>query len=88
MVRVWSRADGHQLGALGSHHFRISSVRFSPGPATYIVSVGCQEDQTICVWDRAQLQKVASAKVSARVSSGSLKMINMHSLGILITNLS
>ncbi|VDO03068.1 unnamed protein product [Rodentolepis nana] len=69
MVRVWSRTDGHQLGALASHHFRISSVRFSPGPATYIVSVGCQEDQTICVWDRTQFQKVACAKVSAKASS-------------------
>lgn len=76
MVRVWSRADGRQLGALGSHHFRISSVRLSPGPATYIVSIGCQEDQTICVWDRAQLQKVASAKVSARVIS---KFLLFHS---------
>ncbi|KAM7540800.1 hypothetical protein Aperf_G00000033098 [Anoplocephala perfoliata] len=69
MVRVWSGADGRQLGALGSHHFRISSVRLSPGPATYIVSIGCQEDQTICVWDRVQFQKVASAKVSARVNA-------------------
>ncbi|VUZ45729.1 unnamed protein product [Hymenolepis diminuta] len=69
MVRLWNRTDGHQLGALASHHFRISSVRFSPGPATYIVSVGCQEDQTICVWDRTQLQKVACAKVSARVNA-------------------
>nr|CDS33412.1 mitogen activated protein kinase binding protein [Hymenolepis microstoma] len=69
MVRVWSRADGHQLGALASHHFRISSVRFSPGPATYIISVGCQEDQTICVWDRTQFQKVACAKVSAKVNA-------------------
>eukprot|EP00108_Taenia_solium_P006289 TsM_000193500 transcript=TsM_000193500 gene=TsM_000193500 len=68
MVRLWSRVDGHQIGALSSHHFRISSVRFSPTTATHIVSVGCQEDQTICLWDRAQLQKVASAKVSARVN--------------------
>ncbi|KAM3185271.1 hypothetical protein ACTXT7_006703 [Hymenolepis weldensis] len=69
MVRLWNQTDGHQLGALASHHFRISSVRFSPGPATYIISVGCQEDQTICVWDRTQLQKVACAKVSARVNA-------------------
>ncbi|EUB63621.1 WD repeat-containing protein 62 [Echinococcus granulosus] len=69
MVRVWSRVDGRQIGTLSSHHFRISSVRFSPATATHIVSVGCQEDQTICLWDRAQLQKVASAKVSARVNA-------------------
>uniref|UniRef100_A0A5K3ETA8 ANAPC4_WD40 domain-containing protein n=1 Tax=Mesocestoides corti TaxID=53468 RepID=A0A5K3ETA8_MESCO len=69
MVRIWSRADGRQIGELGSHHFRISSVRFSPVSATHIVSVGCQEDQTICVWDRVQLRKVASAKVSARVNA-------------------
>ncbi|KAL5113101.1 WD repeat-containing protein 62 [Taenia crassiceps] len=69
MVRVWSRVDGRQMGALSGHHFRISSVRFSPTTATHIVSVGCQEDQTICLWDRAQLQKVASAKVSARVNA-------------------
>ncbi|VDM33273.1 unnamed protein product [Hydatigera taeniaeformis] len=68
MVRVWSRIDGRQIGTLSSHHFRISSVRFSP-TATHIVSVGCQEDQTICLWDRVQLQKVASAKVSARVNA-------------------
>lgn len=68
MVRVWNRVDGTQLGAMGSHHFRISAVLFSPGSATHIVSVGCQEDQMICVWDRVKLQKLASAKISGRVS--------------------
>ncbi len=78
MVRVWSRADGRQVGELGSHHFRISAVRFSPTKGgSHIVSVGCQEDQMICVWDRAQLHKVASAKVSARVSICSTLLITL-----------
>lgn len=73
MVRVWNREAGGNrlLGQLAAHHFRISAVRFSPASSggSHIVSVGCQEDQMICLWDRAHLQKIASAKVSARVSS-------------------
>ncbi len=65
-VRLWDRYERTELAELSSHHFRISNVRFSPN-GRHIVSVGSQEDQTVCVWDRQQQEKVACAKVSAKV---------------------
>ncbi|VDL89221.1 unnamed protein product [Schistocephalus solidus] len=64
-VRLWSRANHGQVAEFSSHHFRVSCVRFCPNSRN-LVSVGSQEDQTICVWDRVQLQKIASAKVTAK----------------------
>uniref|UniRef100_A0A0X3PLJ2 Anaphase-promoting complex subunit 4-like WD40 domain-containing protein n=2 Tax=Schistocephalus solidus TaxID=70667 RepID=A0A0X3PLJ2_SCHSO len=67
-VRLWSRANHGQVAEFSSHHFRVSCVRFCPNSRN-LVSVGSQEDQTICVWDRVQLQKIASAKVTAKVNA-------------------
>ncbi|KAL7062235.1 hypothetical protein AAHC03_01113 [Spirometra sp. Aus1] len=67
-VRLWSRANHCQVAEFSSHHFRVSCVRFCPNSRN-LVSVGNQDDQTICVWDRVQLQKIASAKVTAKVNA-------------------
>ncbi|VDN09139.1 unnamed protein product [Dibothriocephalus latus] len=81
-VRLWSRANHCQVAEFSSHHFRVSCVRFCPNSRN-LVSVGNQDDQTICVWDRVQLQKIASAKVTAKdVQQGALKVLRCRVAGM------
>ncbi|RCN44379.1 WD domain, G-beta repeat protein [Ancylostoma caninum] len=73
-VRVWELRDeagnftGQSFRSFPFHTFSIVAVRFVPG-TNLLVSVGCQHDGTICVWDWRSGAKLATGKVTAVVNA-------------------
>ncbi|XP_055878525.1 mitogen-activated protein kinase-binding protein 1-like isoform X2 [Biomphalaria glabrata] len=67
-VRVWDVAEKTQVAEFRGHKFGINCVAFSPNMKE-IVSVGTQHDMMINVWNWKTGNKVASNKVSSKVSA-------------------
>ncbi|KAH9499537.1 Mitogen-activated protein kinase-binding protein 1, partial [Bulinus truncatus] len=67
-VRVWDVADKTQVAEFLGHKFGINCVAFSPNMKE-VVSVGTQHDMMVCVWNWKSGNKVASNKVSSKVSA-------------------
>ncbi|XP_012941671.1 mitogen-activated protein kinase-binding protein 1 isoform X3 [Aplysia californica] len=67
-VRVWDVVEKTQLAEFRGHKFGINCVAFSPNTKE-LVSVGTQHDMMINVWNWKTGVKVASNKVSSKVSS-------------------
>ncbi|XP_060582895.1 mitogen-activated protein kinase-binding protein 1-like [Ruditapes philippinarum] len=67
-VRVWDVAEKTQVAEFHGHKFGISCVAFSPN-LKYIVSIGTQHDMQVNVWNWRTGSKVASNKVSSKVSA-------------------
>ncbi|XP_052767365.1 mitogen-activated protein kinase-binding protein 1-like isoform X3 [Mya arenaria] len=67
-VRVWDVAEKTQVAEFLGHKFGIICVAFSPN-LKYIVSIGTMHDMQVCVWNWRTGSKVASNKVSSKVSS-------------------
>ncbi|KAK5964971.1 putative wd40 protein [Trichostrongylus colubriformis] len=73
-VRVWEVRDdvgnftGQSIRSFPFHSNSIVAVRFVPG-SNLLISVGCQHDATICVWDWRSGSKLATGKVTAVVNA-------------------
>ncbi|KAL4239162.1 mitogen-activated protein kinase binding protein 1 [Mactra antiquata] len=67
-VRVWDVVEKTQVAEFLGHKFGISCVAFSPN-LKYIVSIGTQYDMQVNVWNWRTGSKVASNKVSSKVTS-------------------
>ncbi|CAL1528416.1 unnamed protein product [Lymnaea stagnalis] len=67
-VRIWDVAEKTQVAEFRGHKFGINCVAFSPNMKE-VVSVGTQHDQMINVWNWKTGNKVASNKVSSKVSA-------------------
>jgi WD40 repeat protein len=72
-VHVWdvSTSSPNRVAALQGHKFGISCLCFSPN-LRYLISVGYQHDQTINIWDWKQGTKIASNKITSKVTGPSL----------------
>ncbi|KAK6029041.1 WD domain, G-beta repeat protein [Ostertagia ostertagi] len=73
-VRVWELRDdvgnftGQSIRSFPFHSNSIVAIRFVPG-TNLLISVGCQHDATICVWDWRSGSKLATGKVTAVVNA-------------------
>lgn len=67
-VRVWDVAEKTQVAEFHGHKFGVNCVAFSPN-SKEVVSVGTQHDMMINVWNWRTGIKVASNKVSSKVSA-------------------
>ncbi|CAG5129690.1 unnamed protein product, partial [Candidula unifasciata] len=67
-VRVWDVQTKAQVTELRGHKFGISCVAFSPNMKE-LVSVGTQHDMVVCVWNWRTGCKIASNKISSKVSA-------------------
>ncbi|GFN85055.1 mitogen-activated protein kinase-binding protein 1, partial [Plakobranchus ocellatus] len=67
-VRVWDVAEKTQVAEFHGHKFGVNCVAFSPN-LKEVVSVGTQHDMMINVWNWKTGIKVASNKVSSKVSA-------------------
>ncbi|KAK3792309.1 hypothetical protein RRG08_007385 [Elysia crispata] len=67
-VRVWDVAEKTQVAEFHGHKFGVNCVAFSPN-SKEVVSVGTQHDMMINVWNWRTGVKVASNKVSSKVSA-------------------
>ncbi|CAG5136024.1 unnamed protein product, partial [Candidula unifasciata] len=67
-VRVWDVQEKTQVAEFHGHKFGIKCVAFFPNMKE-IVSVGTQHDMMVNVWNWKTGNKVASNKVSAKVSA-------------------
>ncbi|XGW02920.1 hypothetical protein V3C99_014724 [Haemonchus contortus] len=81
-VRVWELRDdvgnftGQAIRSFPFHSNSIVAVRFVPG-TNLLISVGCQHDATICVWDWRSGSKLATGKVTAVVNAIAISPDNM-----------
>ncbi|WKY11716.1 hypothetical protein Q1695_003354 [Nippostrongylus brasiliensis] len=73
-VRVWELRDdvgnftGQSVRSFPYHSNSIAAVRFVPG-TSLLISVGCQHDATMCVWDWRSGTKLATGRVTAVVNA-------------------
>ncbi|XP_041352777.1 mitogen-activated protein kinase-binding protein 1-like isoform X2 [Gigantopelta aegis] len=67
-VRIWDVEEKTQVAEFHGHKFGINCVAFSPN-LKYIVSVGTQHDMIVNVWNWRTGNKLASNKISSKVSS-------------------
>ncbi|XP_076442512.1 uncharacterized protein LOC143281273 isoform X3 [Babylonia areolata] len=67
-VRVWDVEEKTQVAEFHGHKFGVNCVAFSPN-LKYIVSIGSQHDMMVNVWNWRTGNKVASNKVSCKVSA-------------------
>ncbi|KAL5008973.1 hypothetical protein ScPMuIL_014554 [Solemya velum] len=67
-VRVWDVEEKTQVAEFHGHKFGINCVAFSPN-LKYIVSIGSQHDMMVNLWNWRSGSKVASNKVSSKVSA-------------------
>lgn len=67
-VRVWDVEEKTQVAEHHGHKFGINCVAFSPN-LKYIVSIGSQHDMMVAVWNWKTGTKVASNKISSKVTS-------------------
>ncbi|KAK6182956.1 hypothetical protein SNE40_010522 [Patella caerulea] len=67
-VRVWDVEDKSQVAEFHGHNFRVNCVAFFPN-SKYIVSIGSQHDKMVNVWNWKTGNKVASNKISSKVSA-------------------
>ncbi|KAL8619680.1 hypothetical protein ACOMHN_019735 [Nucella lapillus] len=67
-VRVWEVEEKTQVAEFHGHKFGINCVAFSPNQK-YIVSIGSQHDMVVSVWNWRTGNRIASNKVSCKVSS-------------------
>ncbi|XP_052275032.1 mitogen-activated protein kinase-binding protein 1-like isoform X2 [Dreissena polymorpha] len=76
-VRVWDVEEKTQIAEFLGHKFGVSCVTFSPN-LKYIVSIGTQHDMQVCVWNWRTGSKVASNKVSSKVTSVAFSADGSH----------
>eukprot|EP00106_Octopus_bimaculoides_P021697 XP_014789139.1 PREDICTED: WD repeat-containing protein 62-like [Octopus bimaculoides] len=67
-VRVWDVEEKVQIAQFHGHKFGINCVAYSPN-MKYIVSMGTQHDMIVNVWNWKTNNKVASNKISSKVSA-------------------
>ncbi|XP_052106748.1 mitogen-activated protein kinase-binding protein 1-like isoform X4 [Mytilus californianus] len=67
-VRVWDVEEKIQVAEFYGHKFGINCVAFSPNNK-YIVSIGSQHDMMAAVWNWKTGNKVATNKISSKVSA-------------------
>ncbi|XP_063418696.1 mitogen-activated protein kinase-binding protein 1-like isoform X3 [Mytilus trossulus] len=67
-VRVWDVEEKIQVAEFYGHKFGINCVAFSPNNK-YIVSIGSQHDMMAAVWNWKTGNKVATNKISNKVSA-------------------
>ncbi|ESO91984.1 hypothetical protein LOTGIDRAFT_121618, partial [Lottia gigantea] len=67
-VRVWDVEEKSQVAEFHGHNFRVNCVAFFPN-SKYIVSIGSQHDKMVNVWNWKTGNKVASNKISSKVSA-------------------
>ncbi|GAB1607476.1 WD repeat-containing protein 62-like [Argonauta hians] len=67
-VRVWDVEEKVQVAQFQGHKFGINCVAYSPN-MKYIVSMGTQHDMIVNVWNWKTNNKVASNKISSKVSA-------------------
>lgn len=67
-VRVWDVEEKVQVAQFHGHKFGINCVAYSPN-MKYIVSIGTQHDMIVNVWNWRTNNKVASNKISSKVSA-------------------
>ena len=66
-VRVYEVSSRLQVSQFSGHKFGVTCVAFSPNNK-YLVSIGTQHDMVTNVWNWRQGSKVASNKISNKVS--------------------
>ncbi|XP_076464740.1 uncharacterized protein LOC143296598 [Babylonia areolata] len=67
-VRVWDVEEKTQVAEFHGHKFGVNCVAFSPN-LKFIVSIGSQHDMVVNLWNWRTGNKLASNKVSSKVSS-------------------
>ncbi|XP_048840630.1 mitogen-activated protein kinase-binding protein 1-like isoform X3 [Brienomyrus brachyistius] len=65
-VRVWDVSKGMELAEVQCHQYGVACVAFDSS-GDYVVSVGCQQDMAVSVWEWRKGVVIASNKVSGKV---------------------